>query len=249
MILWHKNQICQFLGAEILSDLIKHYQKRGDVLHGVGLLKWTSRQVKGVYLQLLKGIISAELWDSILSVDRHWGISFVDARCAGRRNIDAKWPEFWTPTSVLETDLLTLHEQHLSSKATTHHFKITYFRKTSLHKCICFDFFWRAQVDFFSSFRLQDFGHRSLPIFCSTSPVTATSYIPSPGSAGWSWNALGRTEKDVRIEILGSPKKFLGSFSSLHFFCWKKITQMTWDIFTDLPKPFNASLLQFRPWH
>lgn len=24
---------------------------------------------------------------------------------------------------------------------------------------------------------------------------------------------------------------------------------MTWDIFTDLPKPFNASLLQFRPWH
>lgn len=61
MILLHKTQIYQFLVAEILSDLIKHYQKRGDVLHGVGLLKWTSRQVKRVYLQLLKGIISAEL--------------------------------------------------------------------------------------------------------------------------------------------------------------------------------------------
>lgn len=59
-------------------------------------------------------------------------------------------PEFWTPKSVLETDLLILHEQHFSSKATTHHFKITYFRKTSLHKCICFDFFWRAQADFCS---------------------------------------------------------------------------------------------------
>ena len=199
MILWHKPKFASFL-----------LQKPFLILHTHTLSKegrcspWWSSQLSCESPSCL--LIDLEVYHS-WTRDALGGATLMQSEIS--RVASMVWslqPEFWTPKSVLETDLLILHEQHLSSKATTHHFKITYFRKTSFHKCICFDFFWRAQVDFLPSFRLQDFGHRSLPIFCSTSPVTATSYIPSPGSAGWSWNALGRTEKDVPIEILGSPK-------------------------------------------
>lgn len=186
-------------------------------------------------------IISAELWESILFVDRPWGISFVDARCAGRRNIDANWDQ---PCGfdglIVTTGVLN------APKAPE-----VYWKQTSwsyLHPFLTLTHTLFAQVLFFPLvstaglwapkpsdllFHFAGHGHQLHPV---------------AGLSGLVMKCARKNRERCLNRDSGKPQKIRRIIFQSPFFFEKRSPK--WhgtSLGHPSPKRFNASLLQFRP--